>query len=238
MRALLSLPVLFALLATPPALGVEQKTKVKIAETWAVVGVISGTDPQGADIGVAVLRNNDTKRTYTLSIGDALPNEFGFVLSSVENRTVVIANGDRQVQLGFAESAVPATANAEDESRESRTARFIDNYYRGLNDSPIEIFRGDHAEDEVVTGDPDRRDPLKLPMRRFGTFKEDAARSRFDLYRNDGGYAAGDGESEGEGGFVVNYGDGFQEEDQTVEVPTEVSLDMGKDQDANAPVSE
>jgi hypothetical protein len=203
------------ILSSLPALAVEQKD-IKVAEKWAVVGVIAGTDPKGHDIGIAVLRNQLTKHTYTLAIGDALPNEFGFTLKAVQNKTVVVANGEKQVTLGFAESSA-AGERAEDDGHDNRTARFIDNYYRGLSDSPIEIFKAERerADEQVQADDNMGRDGLKLPLRRFGGgFKEDAARSRFDLYRNDSG--AGSAEA-ADDGFLVNYG--------TDEAPGETSGD-------------
>ncbi len=208
MRALICLLALVAV----PALAIEQKD-IKVSEKWAVVGVIAGSDPKGHDVGIAVLRNNQTKHTYTLAIGDAVPNEFGFILKAVQNRNVVIANGERQVTLGFAEAVVAGSGS--EEERENRTARFIDNYYRGLSDSPIEIFKADRERDDGgVETETVSREGLKLPLRRFGSYKEDSVRSRFDVYRNDGGYAeAGSGEPDGDG-FLVNYSDNFQDDGQ------------------------
>lgn len=221
MRALLCLLALAAV----PAFAVEQKDIVKIAEKWAVVGVIAGTDPKGHDVGIAVLRNQQTKHTYTLAIGDAVPNEFGYVLKGVLNRNVVLANGAKTVTLGFAEAASSASGSGSEEARENRTARFIDNYYRGLSDAPIEIFRDGRDRDEgAVDGDATApREKMRLPLRRFGNYKEEAARSRFDFYRNDSGYGDGGSVDAGDGGgFLVNFSDSFQDEGR--DAPADGSL--------------
>lgn len=220
---LLSLFLGFAALVAPCAQAVETEA-VKIAGQWVVVGVISGTDKDGKDIGVAVLKNVASKRTFTLSIGDTLPNEFGYSLKSIESRKVVITDRKKDVVLSFADAA-PATA--EDGDSPTRTARFIDNYYRGLSDAPIEIFKNERAEADAEV----ESQGLRLPLRRFGTMKEDAARSRFDLYRTDSAYEDGaadaaenaDGD-ESRSSFVVNY-DNFQDDGEPGDGPTELPLD-------------
>ncbi len=223
---LLSLILGFAALAAPCVQAVEAEA-VKIAGQWLVVGVISGTDKDGKDIGVAVLKNVATKRTFTLSIGDTLPNEFGFTLKAIEARKVVITDRKKDVILSFAEGS---PASGEDEGAPSRTARFIDNYYRGLSDAPIEVFKNERAEADAEG----EGQGLRLPLRRFGTMKEDAARSRFDLYRTDSAYEDGaadaaenDGGDEGRSSFVVNY-DNFQDDDEPGDGPTELPMDAAE----------
>jgi len=192
-------PLLAALLLSAPrasavepaAIGTGQKIDVQ----WSVVGVI-GT--------VAVVKNNATKATYSLQIGDALPTQFGFTLKAVQGRKVVVTDGTQDVTLSFAEASAPAA----EEDQAGLTARFIDNYYRGLAET---AGFPEEAPREGESG-------LGLPLRRFGPFKENDGRSRFELYRTDRPYrqgadgdgtAQGDGESE-DGRFVVNY-DNFED---------------------------
>lgn len=224
MRALILVVLAFA---ASSGFAVEQKD-IKVVETWAVVGVIAGTDPKGHDIGIAVLRNTQTKHTYTLSIGDAVPNEFGFVLQSVQNRAVVIADGERQLRLSFAESSASGSGYGSEDEHENRTARFIDSYYRGLSDSPIEVFKSERDHDEATPdSDGSARDSMHYPLRRFGNYKDDASRSRFDWYRNDGATYAepSTGEPEAsDNSLIANFTDSYQDDER--EVPGEPAPEM------------
>ncbi len=189
----------------PKARAVDE-TGIKIAEKWSVVGVIAEDDGTGVKgKGIAVIRNNLSKRTFTLAIGDSVPSEFGYVLKAVKSKSVVIANDKQAVTLAYADGT---TGPAEEEGGLTPTSRFLDNYYRGLSESPIEIL-GPGSE-----GEPEKADGPQttiLPLKRFGTLKSDG-RSRFDLYRADRTYRMNaeveddtstlDG---GDNGFVVNY---------------------------------
>lgn len=186
-----------ALLRAESAAAVE-KEPIRIVDRWSVIGVISESETHG----IAVLRNNQSHRTFTLSLGDAVPNEFGFALVSVANRKVVIGNGKEKVTLAFAESDI-----AGDDAQPSRTAQFIDNYYRGLHESPIEILN--RNAEEVPAERP--TEGAVLPLKRFGSLR-DEAQSRFELYRSDRVYGGEADAGEAESGFTVNY-DNF--DDQT-----------------------
>src|SRR3712207_4088741 len=101
------------LLAAAPARAVEEQ-EIKIVDKWSVVGIIAG-DEGGKQVGIAVLKNNQTQRTYTLSIGDTLPNEFGYTLQSVKGRRVVVTDGSEKLTLAFSEG--PTSSDNEAESQ-------------------------------------------------------------------------------------------------------------------------
>jgi hypothetical protein len=191
-------------LSSSPAAAVERapvKVPAQIAERWAVVGVIAGTDASGAAIGIAVLKNAATQRTYTVSLGDSVPTEFGFVLSAVHDRQVEISDGRSKVMLGFAEGS-----GSDEEDDADRTARFLDNYYRSLGGNRLEVLAGDESA-ETPPSDVDSG--AVLPLKRFGSLKDEGD-SRFELYSPDRTYRFGaDGEIlEGEEGALAEGEDG------------------------------
>ncbi len=215
MRAFLSLVMILSAwlgYGARPALAVDEGG-IKIQDKWSVVGVISEDEQKG----IVVLRNNVTKRTFTLAIGDTVPTEFGYTVAAAKNRSVTLTDGKHVVTLAFAESSTTA---AEEDPGLSPTNRFLDNYYRGLSESPVEIL-GPASENE-----PDRIEGQTgmMPLKRFGTLREEG-RSRFDLYRADRMYRMNQAGEEpvsadvedDESGFVVNY-DNF--DDQQVEEPS------------------
>ncbi len=157
--------------AATPAAAVEAGD-AGISERWSVVGVIAGDEGGGRAVGIVVLRHNASKRTYTLAIGDNLPNEFAYTLRSVKNRVVQVSDGRQPVTLAFAE---PAADEGQDE--QNRTARFIDSYYRSLSEQPI---------DGVALADEPSGRAAPVPARRFTNLREDMA-PRYDLYRNERG---------------------------------------------------
>lgn len=173
---LVALPALSAwtLLATN-ALAVDP-AGIKINDRWSVVGVIAGDETAQAEAGIAVIRNNTTKRTYTLAIGDSVPTEFGFTLKSVRNRNVIIGNETQHVTLAFSEPSTDETEPV------SQTTRFIDNYYRSL-DAPAEGVR----DEEPIAINPNN-DLNYEPLTRFGSRSDDGRRARFELYRAERGY--------------------------------------------------
>lgn len=184
------------------AMAVEP-APIKIVDRWSVVGVISGGSGAAGEVGIAVLRNNANKRTYTLTIGDSLPSEFGFTLHSVRGRNVIVAEGDKTYTLSFADAPVEETEQV------SRTARFIDDYYRSMGEGS----RNPSAEEEGEPGLRAEAETAYVPAGRSG-------RSRFELYREDRRYrplaeTAEVGEGE-EDGFVVNY-DNFEDEGAAAE---------------------
>lgn len=176
------------------SLAVEpvNSTSLGVSERWAVVGVIADS----VDHGVAVLKNTVSGRTFTVEVGEALPTDYSLTLHSVQNRTVMISDGQKLHPLTFAE------ASSEEVELPSRTARFLDNYYRGLNEMPMEIFSdadADPAEnrfDGSVGG---------IPLTTFGRIKGDLPRSRLELYRAERPY---DAQNDSE--FIVNY-DNFED---------------------------
>ncbi len=115
-----------------------------ISDKWSVVGVITSSNPKN---DVAVLKNNETTKTYTVTIGDTLPNDYSYVLKRIERRSVTVSDGEKQFVLSFVD--VPVAAEEADEFQDS--VRFIDNYYRGLAESPIELFNKDRVSNTTGT---------------------------------------------------------------------------------------
>ena len=173
------------------------------SDRWAVVGVITGS---GND-GIAVLKNITSGRTFTIEVGEALPTDYGLTLYSIQNRKVLLSDGNTLYPLNPAESV------SEDVELPSRTARFLDNYYRGLNDVPIDIFVDGDAEPVELRHE---NSIGSIPLTTFGRLKSDMSRSRFDLYRSERRY---DGPEESE--IIINY-DNF-EDDSTGEASASVS---------------
>lgn len=146
-------------------LAVDAKP-LKINEKWSIVGVITSSNPSN---DVAVLKNNETTKTYTVTLGDSLPSDYEFILKEIKRRSVVVSDGDRTFTLGFADVPV-----SEDTDEFQNSVRFIDNYYRGLADSPIELFNKERVNDSAGTA-------AVVPVKNFGTLSEGAT-SRFDAY--------------------------------------------------------
>jgi hypothetical protein len=189
----------------PRAAAVDEQ-EIKVDARWSVVGIIAGGEEAGKPVGIAVLKNNATKHTYTLSIGDAVPNEFGYTLQSVKGRAVVITDGKQKVSLSFAEGS-----SEDDSSPQSRTARFIDNYYRGFGEAPpVDIFSSSGSGG--TASEDGSSQPLRLPLNRFGTLREDAARSRFESYHDNRGYRDDEPETATDPSeYVVNYDSNYDE---------------------------
>jgi hypothetical protein len=147
--------------------GAATNAPVAIGERWSVVGVIAGDPlPYQAPTGIAVLRNNVTQRSYTLTIGDPIPSEFGFTLKNVLSRSVVIAKGDESVTLGFAEPAAetpsddagssfgsygPVDRHSERQDQPSaRVSRFLETYNQSFDN--VEPLADDFSIEESDTG--------------------------------------------------------------------------------------
>jgi hypothetical protein len=158
-------------LAKPQTAAAVDAKPLTIQEKWSVVGVITSSKPEN---DVAVLRNNETSKTYTVTLGDTLPSEYSFVLTEIKRRNVVISNGEKKVVLGFAD--VPVTEDDSDDFRNS--VRFIDNYYRGLAESPIELFNKQRRTGTTGTAAVVNPVPV-MPLKNFGSMDE-ARDSRFD----------------------------------------------------------
>lgn len=163
------------------------------SERWAIVGVIADNGQHG----IAVLKNMVSGRTFTVEVGEQLPTDFGLVLHSVQDRKVLVRDGEVLHPLAFAE------ASGDEVELPSRTARFLDNYYRGLNEMPMEIFS--ESDGEAVEQRPEGSG-LSVPLSTFGRLKGDAPRSRFELYRAEQRY-----DVEDDAGFIVNY-DNFEDD--------------------------
>jgi hypothetical protein len=148
--------------------GAATNAPVAISERWSVVGVIAGDPlPNQSPTGIAVLRNNVTQRSYTLTIGDPIPSEFGFTLKNVLARSVVIAKGDESVTLGFAEPAAETpsgdasssagsygSADRDSENREdqpsARVSRFLETYNQSFDN--VEPMADDFSIEESDAG--------------------------------------------------------------------------------------
>jgi len=140
---------------------------IKISDKWSVVGVITSSNPKN---DVAVLKNNETSKTYTVTIGDTLPSDYRYVLKRIERRSVTVSDGDKLFTLSFVDT--PVAAEEADEFQDS--VRFIDNYYRGMAESPIELFNNRRTGDTSGTA--------AVVPKSFGTLSE-SARSRFENYK-------------------------------------------------------
>ena len=149
-------------------LAVDAKP-LEITEKWSVVGVITSSNSAN---DVAVLKNNVTTKTYTVTLGDNLPSDYKFVLKEIKRRNVVVTDGDKNFTLSFVD--VPVSDDTDDFQN---SLRFIDNYYRGLADSPIELFNKDRVSDSSGTA-------AVVPIKNFGTLSEGSS-SRFDAYDQD-----------------------------------------------------
>lgn len=164
-----------------------------VTERWSIVGVISDDEQQG----IAVLKNSENGRTFTVEVGESLPTDFSVVLHSVRDRKVVVKDEEGYHQLTF------ALPEANDEEPKAHASRFLDNYYRGFNEIPLEMFGDSETELRDVKGDTTG---IGIPISNFGRLRPDFAPSRFDLYRTEHRYNAED-----EADFIVNY-DNFEED--------------------------
>ncbi len=154
---------LFGFTTTLHAVDVKPLT---ISDKWSVVGVITSSNPKN---DVAVLKNNETTKTYTVTIGDTVPNDYSYVLKRIERRSVTVSDGEKQFVLSFVDE--PVAAEEVDEFQDS--VRFIDNYYRGLAESPIELFNKDRVGNTTGTA--------AVVPKNFGTLNE-SAKTRFENY--------------------------------------------------------
>jgi len=77
----------------------------RIAERFTLVGVIAE-----GNAGVAVLRDLDSNRTFTLRTGQTVPSEPGLTLSSVGRRGVMLAGqNEAGVEVGYRQEAPEPT---------------------------------------------------------------------------------------------------------------------------------
>ncbi|MBM4253884.1 MAG: hypothetical protein FJ146_18095 [Deltaproteobacteria bacterium] len=139
--------LMVGLLESGPASAEDSNS---VGQRWSVVGVISGDPlPNQQPTGIAVLRNNVTQRSYTLTIGDPIPAEYGFTLKNVLAKTVVIGNGATDVTLGFGEP--PAEVQTPDvapvDQLSPRVSKFLESYQQNLDN--VESASEDITYDEV-----------------------------------------------------------------------------------------
>jgi hypothetical protein len=209
--AIRQLAVTICLAACATSAAAVEKKPIQVTERWSVVGVIAGDDEQGKEIGIAVLKNNETRRTYTVSLGETLPTDYGFTLHKVVGRQVSVSDGDKTYVLGYAEASMTDDVDTRvTEADATRASRFLDTYYRSFDEVPADADAAAGAE----------RPGYDAPLQRFSTLREQAARSRFELFRPDRPYNSPEEGEEAaveageEGGFVVNY-DNFTDEGAT-----------------------
>jgi hypothetical protein len=100
----------------------------------------------------------------------------------VKGKAVVVASTSENVTLGFAESSIP-----EETESDPRTARFVENYYRGFGESPMDVFSANDESDADRSGEN-----LRFPMQRYNQLRDDGAPMRYEIYR-DGSRGAGTG---------------------------------------------
>jgi hypothetical protein len=220
--------------ASQIAFAVDDKP-LDMSTRWQVVGIISGSEEHGKPFGIAVLKNVTSKRTYTVTVGESLPTDGEFTLEAIRNRKVSVSNGKQSFPLEFATSEVK---EVESNSESPRNARFIDSYYRGMENPEAESY-GDSAND----GSGIELDIRNYPhgSQRFSTFGANNFGTRFELYQPDtkyrripGGYGEpidtatvnGDEQvydltqEENEGDEYLDYaptGDVYSEEDPAIE---------------------
>lgn len=126
-----------------------------IGQRWSVVGVISGDPlPNQQPTGIAVLRNNATQRSYTLTIGDPIPAEYGFTLKNVLAKTVVIGNGETDVTLSFAEPPLENSTvdTAPVDQPSPRVSKFLESYQQSLDsaDAAMDDISYDDVNDSIM----------------------------------------------------------------------------------------
>lgn len=182
-----------------------EKKPIQVNDRWSVVGVIAGGNAEGKEIAIAVLKNNETRRTYTVSLGETLPSDYQFTLQAVVGKQVSVSDGEKVYVLSYAEADMDERDAASVDN--ARSSRFLDSYYRSFDGQPIEVQATDTAE----------RPGYDVPLQRFSTLREQSARSRFELFRADRLDAADDQNGDAEaidGSVVVNY-DNFVDEANT-----------------------
>ncbi len=126
-----------------------------IGQRWSVVGVISGDPlPNQQPTGIAVLKNNVTQRSYTLTIGDPIPAEYGFTLKNVLAKTVVIGNGSTDITLSFAEPPVENSTveSAPADQPSPRVSKFLESYQQSLDsaDTSMDDITYDDVNDAIM----------------------------------------------------------------------------------------
>jgi hypothetical protein len=227
-----------AQLVATVALAVDVKP-IDVTARWQVVGVISGAEKQGKAFGIAVLKNVESKRTYTISVGDSLPADGGFSLAAIRGKSVTVTDGSATFELEFAPSEVKET-----DSPPPATARFLDSYYRGLG-----TVAGDGRETAEAPAADDGVEYRSYvhTAPRFGTYRGPSLQPRFELYRPgpqgrreplaDGALSV-KGESGDETDESADYGDDeFYENDEDAKsnsIYGNYAEDAAYDEDADA----
>ena len=183
------------------AQAVDQ-SEIKIEGRWSVVGVIAGEpSATGKVTGIAVLRSNLSNKTYTLSVGDSVPNEFGFILQSVQAHSVQIASaGGNAVTLHFADTLPEPTTEVSSDAPD-RARRFLDSYYRGFNHNRGDQGRGVAFDDEDDGDAMYMSPPAVTGAPRLSTSHDEVIRST-EVYRPRTYKMDEDGD-----GFTVNFDD-------------------------------
>jgi hypothetical protein len=75
-----------------------------IQARYSLVGVIAAE--QDGKKSIVVLKDHETKRSLTLSAGELLPGELGWMVSGVMRNTVLLQNGEEQVRVTYGEEQV------------------------------------------------------------------------------------------------------------------------------------
>lgn len=184
----------------------EKFTGLELGDRWSVIGVVGDTH------GIAVLKNLASGKTHTLAVGAALPGEAGYAIESIVERRVVLGNGVGSITLGGVETPV-----AESPPPPDRGERFMENYYRGLQEmAEAAEMAPPLPEREDLDGDAPglvESLPLAPPPGR-----DLSGRSRFELFKAEDSYQ-GEGDA---GAVIVNY-DNFAEEDKLEDTMGEAS---------------
>lgn len=182
MKRILNTAAAVSLLMVASAVSAVDVKPLSIQDKWSVVGVITSSKPEN---DVAVLRNNQTLKTYTITLGDSLPSEYSFVLTEIKRRNVVVSNGQSQIVLGFVDHPV----EEEEKDDFENSVRFIDNYYRGLAESPIDLLNKPRRTETTGTAavvNPADAVPV-MPIRSFSSLSR-SAESRFQDIESQGEY--------------------------------------------------
>jgi hypothetical protein len=105
-------------LASTVAYAIEQSAIQAAVDRYKVVGVISEESPKKPLAGVAVLKDLRTSHTFTLAIGDPLPENPALCLVSTKAGHVVISDGRKEATLLQTETEMDEALSSVDQPEE------------------------------------------------------------------------------------------------------------------------
>ena len=185
---------------------------VKISKEWSVVGVIADGDTKG----IAVIK--DRAKTYTVRIGDVLPNNPDFRIKSVKRKQVILTDGRDDVTISY--QSPSRDAWGEDEP----ISRFAESYFTGFTTVPIDYYK--KRKNAGLGADTGLND-MPFMMKKVADPNDPA--TEYELFRREQGYgktfkdAHGTEEDEAESDVYVHY-DNFSDE----EIDDDASFDRDR----------